>query len=189
MIKKWVVLFFLVASNFSWAKECFDFENIILADKSEAEVIEELSKFEDLVAKFFNLKSEGEVTSEIPWSVARELARFLEQGGLDVRVREDFYNAEKESFFIMISGTTLIGGYFVGAYIEPYIEKVLIKINLTKKVMLATTLLWRTGFMMAAWFGGRNLFETNCDLLLPASLLEKAVPLVDFKFDEETIFP
>ena len=192
-----VVILFLLGSHPAWTRECFDFEDIFSTGGTQTDAKEKVSRFQALVTKFFYLKGEwnGENISRMTWSTARELAHFLEQEGFVVRVREDFYNAEKESFFVMVTGSALIGGYVVGAYIEPYTEKLFTKFHLSKNVMLALTLLWRTGFMVAAWFGGKNIFETNCDFLFSGTLSNDSFPVMKRDavspnlIDEGTTFP
>ena len=184
MLKTMAVLWCLLMALPSLSKECFEFEDIFATGESEAEVNEKLSQLENLMARFFYLRGEDlKDIASISWNTARELSHFLRKQGFEIEVREDIYNEEKESLFVMVGGGALLVGHALGQYVAPQEFKFFKKFALSKKAIFLLGFLWRGGAALGAWLGGRYIFGGSCEMSFVGAF-RGGVPLRSLGFDE-----
>ena len=181
MLRKVIVVLCLLGSGPVWSNECFDFDKIFLSGESEAEVTEKLLKLRHLLVKFFYVKGEyeGAIPNNIAWSTARELSRYLEREGLDIRVREDLFNRERESLFSVFIGGALVAGYTLGTYGSPKIKELFQKFFFKRKAAVGIGVAGGAGTVLSSWLGGRLIPEGSCELLFSRSFFGDTVPLKD----------
>ena len=197
MIKKIAIVLGLLVAGPVFAGECFNFESLFLSDESEEQVAEKLSNFRGLLNEFFYIKGEQRdvVPEEISWDTARELVRFLDQEGLEIRLREDILYKERESFYSIVVGAALIGGYVLGTYGNEGIKRILtnfIRVQ-SRKAQMSFGLVGASGAVFTSWWGKQFLPEGSCQLSFNRSFMGDAVPLKnlsinDFKSNLETAF-
>ena len=179
MMKKIVIICSLFLGASVYGGECFDFDNVFLnEDKSEDSIVKDLSIFQRLLNEFFYIKGyeKGTVPTEISWETARELSRFFAKNDFDIKVREDVFNEERESFYSILVGGALVSGYLIGQYGSPAIKNMIEKfITRSRRMQLGIGLTGAGGFLFSSWKGGTLLPEGDCELFLVRSFLADTI--------------
>ena len=161
-----MVLCLLGMSPVLRGKECFDFNRFFLSMKSDEQGAKVLDEFQNSLVDFFYIKGEHdpELPLSISWSTARELARYLEKKGFDIRVREDIHSEARESVFNLAAGGAFVAGFALGAYGSPKLKEVVQKFVVSKRLVLGSGIMGGAGVIVGSWFGGPALFEGSCNL-------------------------
>ena len=181
-----IVALCLLGASPARSNECFSLDKILLSVDSDVKMSKVLQGFRKLLAEFFFIKGQygPDLPTNISWSTARELSRFLERKGIDVRVREDLYNKERESLFSAAVGGALVTGFGVGAYGSPKMKDFFNKFIASRKVLIGAGMMGGLGAIFSSWFGGQYVPEGSCDLVFSRSILGDAVPLNKLGFNE-----
>ena len=170
-----------------WAKECFNFDKIFAPGKSNQELTEDLKYFHTLLTKFFFVK-DGHTYENVPlsisWKTARELSRFMEREGLDIRVREDVYRKDMESIYGASVGAAFVSGFAISTYASPKVKDLLKKFVISRLTRWGSGIFVGVGAVASAWFGvSEHMPGGSCALVLRSSLFRQGIPLSSLTFD------
>ena len=188
MLRKMVVLLIcLGAFNPAWGEECFSLDRLFESERSNEELTEELNRFHALLIKFFYIKegkSYDDVPLKISWSTARELSRYMDQEGFDVRVREDLQDKEMESIYGASVGAALVAGFTLGQFGSPKMKALFQKMVVPRLATVGAGVLGGAGAIFGGWFGGGQYMPGgNCDLVIRSPMVQQGIPLSRLSFD------
>ena len=142
-----IVLLFLLGMAPVRANECFDMTKVFSSVRSDRKATQRFNKLRMLLTEFFYIQGNmgPEIPSSMSWKQARELSRFLDINGIDVRVREDLFTKERETIFSAAVGAALFIGYTVGTYSSSKLQELLKKFLVSKKVQVGAGLMGGAG--------------------------------------------
>ena len=70
-------------------KRCLNIEGLFLNKTSDEGTIEEFAKIKESIKKYFSIKGEESISTELSWDEASELARFLYHEGFDIKIFDE----------------------------------------------------------------------------------------------------